>query len=404
MKYYNKHFNFEAIDMKEELYIYNFGPLKKIEINEIKPVTFLIGESGSGKSTILKVLALCRWLYKMYNIRYYLRYSKISKSPFRFRIDTYLKNSGFEKYIKHNSKIKYITSFENGNKYEILLEKSKTSLKINFTPKSIKKEDLSFNKISFISETRSIIPFWAEKGAAFSGAHLGFYFHETFNDFNLASEYTSDMDIGFLNADLKISKKGNGKKYFITSKTKGEYEIELKDSSSGTQTSVPILLISKYFSRSFDFETAFNRSVLSFLSLSDKLTDFKPVKNLSEIHKKIFIHIEEPELSLFPDSQCKLINRLFSNSFSNSKNNINLLISTHSPYIINHLNLLIKAFDKNRNIQNANIDFDKLAVYMVEDGELEDLKIYNERLINTNPLSETINDIYLKYEEYDSIV
>ena len=60
----------------------------------------------------------------------------------------------------------------------------------------------------------------------------------------------------------------------------------------------------------FKFEDAFNRSVLTNLSNTDKLTDFKPVKNLSEMGKKVYIHIEEPELSLYPDAQCQLMNDL----------------------------------------------------------------------------------------------
>jgi predicted ATPase len=76
-------------------------------------------------------------------------------------------------------------------------------------------------------------------------------------------------------------------------------------------------------------------------------------------------------------------------------------LSTHSPYIINHLNLLIKAFDKNKLINGAKINYDNLAVYQVVNGSLEDLIAKNERLVNTNPLSETINNIYDQYAALD---
>ena len=48
--------------------------------------------------------------------------------------------------------------------------------------------------------------------------------------------------------------------------------------------------------------------MLNYLSNTDNLTDFKPVKNLKDISKKIYIRIEEPELSLYPDAQCELVN------------------------------------------------------------------------------------------------
>ena len=69
---------------KESLIIRNLGPIHEVQLDDISPLMVLIGESGSGKSTILKVLALFQWIYKMMNIRVYLSMSGVSKSPFRF--------------------------------------------------------------------------------------------------------------------------------------------------------------------------------------------------------------------------------------------------------------------------------------------------------------------------------
>lgn len=381
--------------MTESIYIKNLGPIKNIQIENIKPFTVFIGESGSGKSTLMKAIALFRWIYKMQNIRSYLKHSKISKSPFRFRMETYLKNCGFEQFIKNDTEIIYTIKFESGKTYQIAFNKNKLSGTAN--SELINEEDIYFNKISFISETRNIIPLWADRGASFTGGYLGFYFHEVYRDFDLASETLKEVDLNFLNLKFTVKKTSSGKKYTIQSRSKESFEIDFKNSSSGTQTSVPISLIAQYFSRKFNFEDAFNRSVLNYLSNTDNLTDFKAVKNLSEINKKIFIHIEEPELSLFPDAQCQLINDLINKCFITNENSIELFLSTHSPYIINHLNLLIKAFDTNNLIDGAKVDYDKLAVYQVVEGGLMNLLAQNERLVNTNPLSDTINDIYNKY-------
>ena len=78
--------------MRESLLIKNFGPIREVEIDDIRPLTIFIGESGSGKSTIMKVLAMFRWIYKMMNIRSYLRFAGISKSPFRFSLSSYIAN------------------------------------------------------------------------------------------------------------------------------------------------------------------------------------------------------------------------------------------------------------------------------------------------------------------------
>ncbi len=384
--------------MKESIHIKNLGPIKDIFIEDIKPLTVLIGESGSGKSTLMKAIALFRWLYKMHNIRSYLKRSNVSKSPFRFRMDTCFKDCGFDEYLKNNPEIIYTVEFSEDRKYTLHFAKNK--LTGTSDKDLVEIQDLYYNKLSFISETRNIIPLWAERGASLAGAYLGFYFHEVYNDFNLASDNIKDLDINYLNLKLSVKKVQSHKKYFIQAPNK-EYELTLKNSSSGTQNSIPVTLIAEHFSKHFDFEEAFNRSLLNFLSKTDNLTDFKPVKNLGDIKKKLFIHIEEPELSLFPEAQCELISDLISKCFVSNSNSIDLIFSTHSPYIINHLNLLIKAYDCNQLVDGAKIEFEKVAVYQVDEGKIEDLIVKNQRIINTNSLSDTINNIYDKYNQLD---
>lgn len=385
--------------MKESILIKNLGPLKDIYIGEIKPMTVLIGESGSGKSTLMKAIALFRWLYKMHNIRSYLKHSKISRSPFKFRMETYLKNCGFEQFVKASTEIVYRTTFPNGHSYEIKFIDNK--LHGTGTNELILEEDLYFNKISFVSETRNIIPLWADKGARLTGGYLGFYFHEVYRDFVLASQSLREIDLNYLNVKFAIKKTNSGKKYVVQSKAHDAYEIDFKNSSSGTQTTVPISLIAGYYSSKFDFEEAFNRSVLNYLSTTDNLKQFKAIRNLSELKKKIYIHVEEPELSLYPEAQTQLMNDVIAKCFIRNDNSIELFVSTHSPYIINHLNLLVKAYDKNKPVEGAMIPFESLAVYQVVEGKLADLIAKNERLVNTNPLSETINHIYDLYSALD---
>ncbi len=382
--------------MKESIHIKNLGPIKDIYIDDIKSITVLIGESGSGKSTLMKAIALFRWIYKMHNIRSYLKRSKVSKSPFRFRMDTYFKNCGFEQYLKYNPEIIYIVEFQNQGKYTIKFANNKLS---GTSDKDlVQLSDLQYSKLSFVSETRNIIPLWADKGASLSGGYLGFYFHEVYNDFVLASESLKELDISYLGLKLTVKKAQSEKKYLIQGR-KNSYEIDFKNSSSGTQNAIPVSLIAEHFSNHFDFEEAFNRTLLKFLSQTDSITDFKPVKNLGDIQKKLYIHIEEPELSLYPEAQCQLINDLISKCFVKNTNGIDLIFSTHSPYIINHLNLLIKANDKNKLINGAKISFENLAVYQVEGGKIENLIVKNQRIINTNPLSDTINEIYDQYTQ-----
>ena len=227
--------------------------------------------------------------------------------------------------------------FSSGRKY--VLHFSKNKLTGTSDNDLVHISDLQYNKLSFISETRNIIPLWADRGASLTGAYLGFYFHEVYNDFDLATESLKELDVNYLKLKLSVRKVQSNKKFFIQGSNK-EYQIDLKNSSSGTQNAIPLSLIAEHFTKHFDFEEEFNRSLLIFLSKTDNLTDFKRVKNLGDIQKKLFIHIEEPELSLFPEAQCELISDLISKCCVNNLNSIYLIFSTHSPYIINHLNLL----------------------------------------------------------------
>jgi predicted ATPase len=382
--------------MLESIYIKNLGPIKEVCIDTIKPTTVFIGESGSGKSTLMKAIALFRWLNKMQHIRSYLKHSKMSKSPIRFRLGTYIKNCGFEKFIDNSTELKYRTTFPSGNIYEIgILGKELFGVG---TSELVAEEDLYFNKVSFVSETRTIIPLWSDRGASLAGTYLGFYFHEVYGDFDAASDAMNELSITYLDVKFSVEQEEDlEKKFSIQSNAGPDFKIDFKHSSSGTQSAVPITLIAKYFGNFFKFEDAFNRSVLNYLSSSDELTEFKAVKNLNEIKKKVFLHIEEPELSLFPQAQCELINDLIEKCFIGNDNAMELMISTHSPYIINHLNLLIKAGDRGVQIGGASLSYEDLSVYQLVDGELVDLMVQNARLVNTNPLSDTMNHIYEQY-------
>lgn len=77
--------------MAEYLKIENFGPILEIELDDIRPLTVFIGESGSGKSTIMKVLSLFRWMFKRVNLRSFIKLSGIRKTKLGFKTIHYSK-------------------------------------------------------------------------------------------------------------------------------------------------------------------------------------------------------------------------------------------------------------------------------------------------------------------------
>jgi len=62
------------------------------------------------------------------------------------------------------------------------------------------------------------------------------------------------------------------------------------------------------------------------------------------------VYIEEPEAHLFPSAQSKLV-EIFSNLINQPRNNVDMVLTTHSPYVLVKLNNLIKAGQLGR-VQN----------------------------------------------------
>ena len=385
--------------MKESIIIKNVGPLKDIRIEDIKPLVVFIGKSASGKSTIMKIVILMRYIYKMVNIRSYLKHAKVTRSPFKLRFDSFL-HDGLEKMITADSEIYYTVEI-NGNTYTISYTKKTLQAGIN-----IIHTDMVFFRESYIYETRSVIPTWASKVASFKGASLGFFFHETFNDFNNATDVIKEQPLDYLDLKMRIQKNGNKPKQFmIESSQEGVAPVELRFASSGIQTSAPLVSIVRYFAKEFSFKDAFQRSVLNYLFKQDLLSKFTPEISQNELEKYIHIHIEEAELSLDPEAQRKLISQIIHEAFPSHDNDrkLGVMIATHSPYIINHLNVLLRAgyFEKARKSYPF-IEKDDIAVYRVHEGVLTSLMATDneteEYVINTYDLSDSMEKIFNEYE------
>ena len=381
--------------MKEFITIKNFGPLKDIEDMEIKQITLLIGESASGKSTLMKVISMMRYLYKMANIRSYLYWSKITKSPFRIRLDSMLKRQGMSKMLVKESLILYRLEMDDGKQYEVRIE-NKSLKRTNI----IEQKHLIFNKVSFISENRNIIPTWTQTSWKNKGATLGFYFHETNDDFGSASQGEKEILMNFVGMRMIITHpKGKPTRYQIIPDDNHHPAIELAEASSGIQTSAPIALIVDYFAKDFSFKDAFNRSVISYLYEMENLSKFKPVSEPTALPKMVNVHVEEPELSLFPDAQCKLIEKIIYTALHAENDcTINIMFATHSPYILNYMNILLNQKKEGR----AKLSGSNTAIYGIHDGCIMNLLMKNEKgleIADTLDLTEMMSTIFNEYTE-----
>lgn len=388
--------------MKESIIIKNFGPLKEVEIDDIKPLTVFIGKSAGGKSIIMKVIVLMRYIYKMVNIRSYLKNAKITRSPFKLRFNSLL-HDGLKGMITAQTEIYYTVEI-NGNKYTLKYTNRGLQSDINIPDK-----DLIFFKEAYVSGMRSLIPIWASKAVSVKGENLGFFFHEIFNDFNDATDVIKEQKLEYLNLKMKVRKSGNRPKLFtIESLQNDAVPIELRYASSGIQTSAPLVAIVHYFAQEFSFKDAFQRSVLNYLYKQDLLTKFTLGINRNKLGKYVHIHIEEVELSLAPEDQRAFMSNLVEEVFHKNKKDrkLGLMVSTHSPYIVNHLNVLLRAgyFEKARE-NYPFLEKDDIAVYRVNEGKIISLMATDndtgEYVINALDMSDTMERIFEEYESME---
>ncbi len=185
-------------------------------------------------------------------------------------------------------------------------------------------------------------------------------------------QLAEDIEKNFLCGEYKV--KDNKKIVYVTENGK---ELELYTSSSLVKTVVGIINYLKYFAVKGDY----------FL-------------------------IDEPELNLHPENQRKIA-RIFARMINYG---INIVMTTHSPYIINELNNLImlnkvSVTDKER-IMNGNgiaedsiIKIKDISSYLVKNNEIKEMnkgefglevESFNETVDNLNNLSD---DIYSSIED-----
>lgn len=381
--------------MKEIITIQNLGPIQDVTL-ELKPFVMLIGESASGKSTILKTVRMMREAYRYVAVQSYLHHSGIVEAPFHLGIHNYLYDFGLMSLVTEDTKIEY--KIIHGDAEYALSYKHDNQVPI---APVIRTEHLSYETYVFLSENRSFIPNML--AVATQGIDIqDKLFMETFSAFNIAASVLESVDLPYLNMRFKYNKSAsNGDRYQIVPMDNHHDVIEYKYASSGIQTSTPLTVIARYLANHYSFKNDFNRSVIGNLIKDDQLTKFTPAAEVGEMRKVINMHIEEPELSLYPDAQRLLISHLVDIiKNANDDRDMQLMFATHSPYILNHVAYLLEASyypEKAAERGLPELKPEDVQVYQVKDGKASSLMATTPEghvTVNTMALSTTMSDIY----------
>jgi predicted ATPase len=128
-----------------------------------------------------------------------------------------------------------------------------------------------------------------------------------------------------------------------------------------------------------------------------------------EIDKGDYLIIDEPEMNLHPEAQVKLIEIL---TMAVNKG-INIILTTHSPYIVDHLMNLMEGYDVKDEIDDENlqnylfvgdrdsfISPEKVEVYFFsENGEITSILDAKERIIDWKTFSKVSERLGIIYDE-----
>lgn len=384
--------------------IKNFGPIQDGFLEnegwmDVKKVTVLIGDQGTGKSTVAKLISIFSWIEKdlFRSNGSTLRYRKQERN-----FNSLLEYHRIKDYLKEDTVILY-----EGDVYKIGYQRGQNLdiQKINSNAYSLPKITYYPAERNFVSSVRQTknsnkqsFKLWSESLQEFKEI-----FQESKENFR--ERETLNLPIG--NAVLEYNKLND-----ILYVKGVDYKIQLADSASGFQSFVPLFVVANYVSelpekgKEMDEQQRETFKKESVEILNDKTyTEEQKRILLSNLAaqfnvKRTLNIVEEPEQNLFPNSQQKLINSLI--EYNNSTDGNRLIISTHSPYILSSLNNSILAeevFEKTGKSIDAygkenRVAFADVSAYQLDNGRIYDIKDYETNLINAEAIdscSDVIN-------------
>jgi predicted ATPase len=407
-----------------QIKVKNFGPIKSgfAENNgfiDIRKITVFIGNQGTGKSSIAKLISTFSWLEKQL-YREDLEINNVTSNK-RF-LNTCFKYQNLKNYFLPETEIEY-----RGNAYIFNYVNGKLNgLRNNNSQKYI------LPKIMYVPAERNF--FSVVKGAEKLKRlppSLSTFFEELERS---QQELSESLTLPVGDIKLEFDQKSNTLNIIGS-----DYKLNISESSSGFQSFIPLFLVSRNIALSIGQNKDSSQNelsgeqkqrlkieierILSNDNLSEELKKAALEVLSSKYKNECFLNIvEEIEQNLFPKSQKDVLYKLL--EFANLTEGNTLILATHSPYIINYLTLAIKGYQvlqKILDLPNSNLlkeqlenivpqvscvsDEDSIVYELTETGEIIKLSTYeglptDENYLNSF-LAETNNlfDNLLEIEE-----
>ncbi len=387
--------------------IKNFGPIKSglgDDWIDLKKVTVFIGNQSSGKSTVAKAISALSWLEKSIN-RGDTDKGEISFGKFK----EFFEYQRIHNYFADNTLLEYI-----GEKYHILYDTTNEYPII----REVEGEEYIVPKIMYIPAERNFLSAISDVYDSRGLPDNVFTFAE---ELKRAQKELKGQQLRLPIADITYEYNEREDESYILGK---EYRIGLLEASSGLQSFIPLYLVSRNLTLAItDDEKTLrkNLSVTQALRMEKEIADlmldkkvpetldqFKEIEKIrARYYNKCFLNIvEEPEQNLFPSSQWEMLKSML--EFNNKSEGNTLIITTHSPYIINYLSIAIQAGYLKSKIQsddlkgklneivpiNSAIHSENVAIYQLDEktGLIAKLPDYEGIPSDENYLNNSLAD------------
>ena len=391
--------------------IRKIGPITKADF-DLNKINVLMGPQSSGKSTIAKICSQCSWCEKNYLLTgdeydFYsglLDFHRMDEGYFSDDSEIIYESQWVTIHFKGKGKETYFTKKEKGtNQYK--------NLKIEYIP--------------------------AERNFAAAIPNLEKYSDGYDNIINFLKDWISFKGTITKEKKYQIPLDTMDVNYKYDTKTKEDIltlpnnkTVLLQRSSSGQQSIIPLLVVCEFMFTALylqkrnppSAEQNYIKSLLPESMRADydwviktqnfphKSNNDKNIKFLEETKERISneiglstdygfsnVIIEEPEQNLFPETQKELIYFLMS-KVSDVDRNHNMILTTHSPYILYALNNCLLGGLVNDNIpadeqndfqsKSSWIDPKLVSVWEIENGQLRCIQdkdnIISENYFDTN--------------------
>lgn len=329
-----------------KLKISNFGPIRKGfgDFIEFAKVTLFCGPQGSGKSTIAKLFSTLSRIEKML---FRQSYPRVLTEYTREMLLRDLAWQGIADYLTDETEFDYVGSWyriafvRGGLKIEMLNAMADFAMpKIMYIPAERNFASIVRNALRVENLPESLVNLQVEFERAKKQYKAGYKLPANGFKFSFDEEKGESW---ILNGDGQVSR------------------TPLHLASSGLQSIVPLLLVSEsldsglsktgvvdvdaFFAdaapqKRIDAESFFNR--VKMVKLDRAIEAESIVRYLMPCTRFLNV-VEEPEQNLYPETQCEVVDKLI--ALANRRAQSSLVISTHSPYIVNHLQLIAQAED-----------------------------------------------------------